>query len=132
MKIQCDKCNYLIHEDAVATAREYNKDIKLLFDASGKAALDDFPDYTVFRCYNCGTIRKIKLSELLLFKNQLLFQLLLNIRTESCVKISDSFIYNEDRGIDYCGVCQGFIDGDGYCYKDIISECQLRRDTLGY
>ena len=83
------------------------------------------PDYLIFSCPKCGYFEKKSFDELKEVLKLSVLQSLLDLRQEIAYKNIDRSKISEENGISYCGLCYGLLDGDGYCYNDVISQCPI-------
>lgn len=132
-KCSCDKCGQTLHEDVFGTIKEYDKEVSFLIKED-KLSLDVSPRYIVFKCPVCKSSLKISIDDLINPHLKFILEKLSEYRMKKCM---DSVAFTEfmenfsaDHGIDYCGYCCGFLDGDGYCYNDVINKCIVRRNII--
>lgn len=130
MDLTCSKCSHTLYESSIAEAKEYNKDIKFLVQEDGNIDFNILPKYFVFSCHNCGNIKKISFEEYLIDRQKAALDIVLDLRLSTSINTSDKRNIREESGFAYCGICKGPYDGDGYCNKDFMSVCSVRRKVL--
>lgn len=135
IKFECDKCGTILHEATYETMLEYDVELSYILDENGNFSLDSLPAYIIFKCPFCYYSVKVNINDILKPFLEVVLSRLSRFRIQKCLSsIKENNKLNpdaEDNGISFCGMCQGFLDGDGYCYNDVIDKCIVRRDILG-
>ena len=130
-KFFCDNCGQTLNEDTLRTIEEHDKEVSLIVK-NNELDVGLLPRYIVFKCPVCDFISKMDVDKLLNPYLELILSRLDKYRIQECmytIKNNNWFVKNfsEDNGIAFCGCCSGFLDGDGYCYNDVIKVCPVRR-----
>lgn len=146
MEYICKKCNVQLYENLLTTLRIYESETSVIFDQDGEIGNDQLPDYFVLECPICKEITKINFMEYFrkeqTDKMKRLSKIRLNMASESLsLEENERILYktneyeektladqfDEARGHSYCGYCEGFYDGDGYCNNGVKELCIVRR-----
>jgi len=143
---ECEKCNVLMYENLLTTLMVYENDVGVIFGEDGIISDENLPPYFVLECPLCKYIIKISFMEHFrkqqLEKMKNLSEIRLSIASKDLYKneetnkleeihkydgviLTDNF--DEARGHSYCGYCEGFYDGDGYCNNGVKELCIVRR-----
>lgn len=123
----CDKCNTILAMDYKHTSIYYNDNVTTILDEDGTICYDALPDEVVYICHKCGAKKLVALSELVNMIKTKVCRNLLSSRLGTVYKLVDKNLVDEAHGIDFCGRCFGVIDDSGYCYKDVIKKCPVRK-----
>jgi len=125
--INCKKCDNDLMIDEMATMDEYNKDMNYLVDDIDKIIESTIQQYLIYKCIGCGEVYKYTYKN---WEEQIRSRIakeVMEIRMQQMFarEINPSTI-DESNGIEYCGQCGGY-GGDGWCLKDIIKQCTIRK-----
>jgi hypothetical protein len=125
--VKCDKCGGTLLLDDAATMENYLKDdvVYRLFD---DGVLDEsvIQDYLIYVCEDCREIYKFNYRDWeSRFRREIALAVMELKKREALRKVNPETI-SEDSGLEFCGQCFGF-SGDGYCLKDMIKQCTLRK-----
>ena len=133
-KFECDKCGGSVYESTYDTMLGYDEEVSYLVDSKGNFDVNLLPEYIVFKCHTCGYNMKISMYDIINPFRKVVLDRLSEFRMRgSALHIKDNVLLEdgfEDNGISFCGFCQGFLDGDGYCYNDVIENCIVRSSIL--
>lgn len=124
---KCKKCDGRLANDILITAKSYSKDVGVLIDKDGNSDISLLPEYLVFSCPKCGYIEKVTFVDVQNVLKESFMRALLRARNEEVYIELDKSKILEENGINYCGICPGVLEGDGYCYNDVISQCKVRK-----
>lgn len=124
--LQCSTCGNQLREDLLATVNSYDNEVGLLFNTKGIVDYTTLPSYIVFVCHRCGFSKSISIMELYNVKQKTIIEVLLRKRLDRGMTSVKGVSIAEQNGVVYCGFCSGPLDGDGYCYADVISKCIIR------
>jgi len=123
--LQCS-CGNQLREDTLATVIAYNNEVTCIWSIDNSIDFTSVPAYLVFSCYKCNFSKKILLEDLYRNKQKEVLTILIPERLALGMRSVRQQVIKEEHGIAYCGFCNGPLDGDGYCYNDIISNCVVR------
>ena len=126
LSTKCEKCGYRLVNNVLETVKCYDLDINEIITMDGEVDINLLPDYLCLTCNRCGNIKKISFEELKILLKNSCMRLLIDLRVEKAYSSIDKTKVAEENGISYCGICPGPLEGDGYCYKDVISQCAVR------
>lgn len=129
--LNCSKCNIPMQESTMAAAIAYNNEMKYLISSKGLFDTEHAPNYIIFSCPKCKQSKKLSFEEYFKSRQEIILKAVASLRAEASVSTLDKRDLKEESGMGYCGVCPGFFDGDGYCNKDIMKVCTVRRKVLG-
>lgn len=122
----CTECGNMLREDTLATAIMYNQEVPIFIDEEGDIDFRAIPQYFIFVCHNCSFNKKVSFIDLLKFKQKTIIDIVLRMRVDRGMNSVRGVTIDEQHGVSYCGFCSGPLDGDGYCYADVISKCIIR------
>lgn len=126
----CDNCGTAVVVDNALTAEEYNIRVKYIVSDDGDIIKENLPDFLSFACRKCGTFKNIDIVDIIADIRRPIIDRLIKGRLEHVFETSDRSSVDEANGVSYCGICPGVIDGTGYCYNDLISQCKVREEIL--
>lgn len=127
IKIFCEKCGNTLEDSRMLTVVDYDAELDVLMSEAGELIIDSSADYLLFICNNCGFQKKISFSMFMEMIKKDLLTIVANNRLSAAIPGIDKSKVKEENGISFCGMCLGVIDGSGYCYNDVISQCSIRK-----
>jgi hypothetical protein len=127
INLSCDKCGSDLIFDDVSTLKSYVDEeyhYRLFMDG----VLDEttIQNYLIYVCSKCGEIHKMNHKEWEDRYRKEIALAVMNIKKREAFRNLNPSAINPDNGIEFCGQCTGYGE-DGYCLKDIIKQCSLRK-----
>ena len=124
--IKCDKCGKNLFVDERLTFDEYRKDNDYVINSEGEIVDSSLQNYLMYKCVQCGEIYKFTYKDLeKRYRKKIAEDVLLVKQMKEFKHINPQYI-DPDNGLEWCGQCKGYA-GDGYCLKDIIKQCTIRK-----
>jgi len=125
--INCEKCGGTLHADTKNTMDEYNKDMNYLVDDIDKIIESTIQQYFIYKCINCGEVYKYTYKDWeKRFRAKIAYEVMEIRMRQMFAEEINPYVIDESHGIEYCGQCGGY-GGDGWCLKDIIKQCTIRK-----
>lgn len=126
----CKKCGTILVEDFNMASEFYDNDSIRILTEEGEIDYEALPSYLIFSCARCGAVEKIEITDIIETLQKKTIKTLLHKRLSLVYSTADKTKVDEASGISFCGLCEGVVDESGYCYKDVISQCVIRREKL--
>ena len=130
MKLLCPKCDIELREDTFATSMFYDRGLVTLIDKNGNPDLSSLPEYIIFSCGKCKYVKKVSFDAYMKARHVFIMETILDTRLRAALGTLDKLGIREESGHEYCGLCRGPYDADGYCNKDVMSRCKVREVLL--
>jgi len=130
MELICKKCNIDLREDLFATSMFYDRELKILIGKEGSPDLSILPEYIIFSCAKCKYFKEVSFEEYFKLRHTFILDTVLDTRLRVAMETLDKLGIREESGHDYCGLCRGPYDADGYCNKDVMERCKVREALI--
>lgn len=127
--IECEECGGDLVIDEELTISFYYEDQPFKVKETGEIIEETLNKYLVYRCINCEKYFKYTYKEWEQKYREKLEKFVVRSKKIAAFRNLDPKEINQDRGIDFCGFCEGY-DRAGNCFKDIIARCDIRKGKL--
>ena len=88
------------------------------------------PEYIIFSCAKCKYFKEVSFEEYFKLRHTFILDTVLDTRLRVAMETLDKLGIREESGHDYCGLCRGPYDADGYCNKDVMERCKVREALI--
>jgi ribosomal protein L44E len=130
LNFTCTKCNKRLYEDTLRTSIYYDMEMGAVLSPTNEKLVEECPQYIIYSCHNCDFHTKMDILQLLKFKQSFILEQVIRSRIVRSIQEAKLQTIKEESGLDYCGVCPGLFDEDGYCSIDWMTLCPTRRDAV--
>ena len=124
----CPSCNGSMFLEEEKTLEVYTRELGYKVLTGGEIDSTTLQEYAIYKCSECGLIKKFNLKEV---EFQIRRALAIQALTLRAVKVMSELpqeARDYDGGLFYCGKCAGVInkeERDGWCLESIAKYCSI-------
>ena len=127
--IECEECEGELVLDEELTISFYYDDKPFKVKETGEIIEDTLNTHLTYRCLDCEKLFHYTYKEWERKFREKLAKFVTRTKKMAAFKNMDPKEIMQDRGLSFCGVCEGY-DRAGNCFNDVIERCDIRKGKL--